>query len=208
MLNRTARFGAPVVLGAGDALAFSRRQPILAGRRRHRVAAFATAVVVGVSASAPMIHQGLAQSGPSRTLAMNPDGLTIYPSDYGPKETLDRVAAAVTDSGNAVLARIDHGAAAAKAGLELRPTEVLIFGNARAGTPLMQEAQTIGIDLPLKVLVWQDNKGQTWLGYNDPSWLAKRHGADIATAPVLAAMTAGLERLAKLATSQTAGRSP
>jgi uncharacterized protein (DUF302 family) len=139
---------------------------------------------------------------------MNPDGLTIYRSDYGPRETLDRVAAAVTDSGNAVLARIDHAAAAAMAGLELRPTAVLIFGNARAGTPLMQVAQTLGIDLPLKVLIWQDATGQTWLGYNDPSWIAKRHRIDISMASVLAAMTENLEKLAKLAISRTPGGLP
>ena len=77
-----------------------------------------------------------------------------------------------------ILARIDHAAAAANVGMALRPTEVLIFGNPLAGTPLMQAAQTIGIDLPLKALVWQDDAGKTWLAYNDPTWLARRHGAD------------------------------
>jgi uncharacterized protein (DUF302 family) len=134
---------------------------------------------------------------------MNPEGLNIRLSSYGPKETMDRLAASVVDNGLAILARIDHAAAAAKAGLELRPTEVLIFGNARAGTPLMQAAQTTGIDLPLKVLVWQDDKGETWLAYNDPSWLAKRHGANDGTDPVLANMTEGLSALADQATTQS-----
>jgi uncharacterized protein (DUF302 family) len=75
-------------------------------------------------------------------------------------------------------ARIDHAALAAEAGLALRPTEVIIFGNPRAGTPLMQASQTVGIELPLKALVWQDSSEKVWLGYNDPQWLAKRHGID------------------------------
>src|SRR5262249_18534229 len=76
--------------------------------------------------------------------------------------------------GLTVFARIDHAAGAAEVGLSLPPTWLLIFGNAKAGTPLMQSAQTIGIDLPLKALVWQDASGKTWLSYNDPAWLAKR----------------------------------
>jgi len=132
---------------------------------------------------------------------MDPEGLTIRPSSYGPKETMDRLAASLVDKGLAILARIDHAAAAANAGLELQPTEVLIFGNARAGTPLMNAAQTIGIDLPLKVLVWQDHKGDTWLAYNDPNWLAKRHGATLGTDRVLASMTERLSAVADEATS-------
>src|SRR5205085_3214284 len=131
-----------------------------------------------------------------RTVAMNPEGLTIRPSSYGPKETMDRLAASVVDKGMAILARIDHAAAAAKAGLELRPTEVLIFGNPRAGTPLMQAVQTVGIDLPLKALVWQDEAGAVWLAYNDPAWLAARHGALDGTDRVLRAMTDALVAVA------------
>jgi uncharacterized protein (DUF302 family) len=86
-------------------------------------------------------------------------------------------------------------------GLSLQPTEVLIFGNAKAGTALMQSVQTIGIDLPLKALVWQDTSGNTWLSYNDPAWLAKRHGLDRATEATLSAMAAALEALAKAATT-------
>ena len=104
---------------------------------------------------------------------MKPDGLTIRQSSYGPKETMDRLAAAVTDWGMTVLARIAHAAAAAEVDMELRPTAILMFGNPRAGTPMMQVAQTIGIDLPLKALVWQDENGKTWLAYNDPAWLAR-----------------------------------
>src|SRR5205085_3348222 len=136
-----------------------------------------------------------------RTVAMNPEGLTIRPSSYGPKETMDRLAASVVDKGMAILARIDHAAAAAKAGLELRPTEVLIFGNPRAGTPLMQAAQTIGIDLPLKALVWQGESGKTWLGYNDPKWLASRHDALAGSDRLLAIMTDAFVAVGKAATT-------
>jgi uncharacterized protein (DUF302 family) len=134
-----------------------------------------------------------------------PDGLTISPSSFGPKATADRLVAAVTKRGMAVLARIDHAAAATKVGLALRPTEVLIFGNPRAGTPLMQAAQTMGIDLPLRALVWQDEEGNTWLAWNDPKWLATRHGADVAANPVIAAMTDALAAVAREATTRAAG---
>src|SRR5580658_2536785 len=102
-------------------------------------------------------------------------GLITIQSSYGPKDTIDRLEAAVQAKGMTVFARIDHAAGATAAGLSLRPTEVLIFGNAKGGTPLMQAVQTIGIDLPLKALVWQDASGVTWLSYNDPAWLAARH---------------------------------
>jgi uncharacterized protein (DUF302 family) len=132
---------------------------------------------------------------------MIPDGLTSLASKYGPKETMDRLAGAVTARGMMVLARIDHAEAAAKAGLELRPTEVLIFGNPKAGTLLMQVAQAIGIDLPLKALVWQDEAGKTWLGYIEPAWLAKRYAADAGTDAVQGAMSAAIAAVAQEATS-------
>jgi uncharacterized protein (DUF302 family) len=98
-----------------------------------------------------------------------------------------------------VFARIDHAAGAAAVGLDLRPTELLIFGNARGGTPLMQAEQAIGIDLPLKGLVYEDAAGKTWLAYNDPRWLARRHGIKALSAPI-DAMAAVLGRLAAKAT--------
>jgi uncharacterized protein (DUF302 family) len=119
---------------------------------------------------------------------MTPDGLIACVSKFGPKETMDRLAAAVTTRGISIMARIDHAAAAAAIGMELRPTEVLIFGNPRAGTPLMQAVQTVGIDLPLNVPVWQEGDGMTWLAYNDPQWLAKRHGIDAGLDRTLHAM--------------------
>lgn len=132
---------------------------------------------------------------------MTPDGLTTIASMFGPKETMDRLVAAVTGRGMAVMARIDHAAAAAKVGMALRPTEVLIFGNPRAGTPLMQASQTLGIDLPLRALVWQDEAGATWLGYNDPTWLAHRHGALPGMDRTLDTMTTALLAVAQAATS-------
>ena len=86
-------------------------------------------------------------------------------------------------------------------GLPLRPTELLIFGNAKGGTPLMQSNQTIGIDLPLKALVWEDASGATWLSYNDPSWLAKRHGLGHEVEAAVSAMAAALNAITKTATT-------
>src|SRR5512137_1150255 len=100
---------------------------------------------------------------------MTIDGLTTVASSFGPKQTMDRLAAAATAKGLTVFARVDHAAGAAAAGLPLRPTELLVFGNATGGTPLMQAAQTIGVDLPLKALVYADAAGKTWLAYNDPA---------------------------------------
>jgi uncharacterized protein (DUF302 family) len=133
--------------------------------------------------------------------AMAADGLTTLRSSNGPKDTMDRLEADVKAKGLTVFARIDHAAGAAAVGLALRPTELLIFGNAKGGTPLMRSVQTIGIDLPLKALVWQDASGDTWLSYNDPSWLAKRHGLGPEVAATVNALTAALAALAKAATT-------
>jgi len=104
------------------------------------------------------------------------EGLTSIPSSFAPKETMDRLVAEIGAKGMTVFGRVDHAAGAAEVGLALRPTELIIFGNARGGTPLMQSLQTVGIDLPLKALVWQDAAGKTWLSYNQPEWIAHRHG--------------------------------
>lgn len=129
---------------------------------------------------------------------MSAEGLTTLPSRLGAKETMDRLAAAVTSRGMTVFARIDHAGGAAAVGMALRPTELLIFGNAKAGTPLMQAEQAIGIDLPLKALVFEDAAGKAWLAYNDPRWLAERHGLGAAAA--VAGMTAALGAVAAEAT--------
>ena len=103
------------------------------------------------------------------------EGLTTVQSDFGPDETMSLLEKEIQARGMTVFARINHAVLAAEAGLTLRPTELIVLGNRRGGTPLMQANQTIGIDLPLKALVWQDAAGQTWLSHNEPAWLAKRH---------------------------------
>ncbi|MBV8681459.1 MAG: DUF302 domain-containing protein [Caulobacteraceae bacterium] len=133
-----------------------------------------------------------------------PAGLIVAPSEHGPKETADRLVAAVTGHGMKVMARIDHAGAAASVGLSLRPTEVIIFGNPMGGTPLMQAVQTVGIDLPLKALVWQDEAGKTWVGYNAPQWIADRHGAAGGIEAPIGKMTQVLSDVVR----QAAGRDP
>ena len=120
---------------------------------------------------------------------MSVAGLIVRPSRHDPKATMDRFVAAVTSRGVPVIARVDHAAAAAAVDLALAPTEALIFGNPKAGTPLMQAAQTIGIDLPLRALVWQDASGATFVGYNDPRWLAQRHGVEAGNEAILNKMS-------------------
>jgi uncharacterized protein (DUF302 family) len=127
-------------------------------------------------------------------------GLMTIKSSYSPQETMNRLEAAVAAKGLTVFARINHAAGASAAGLSLRPTEVLIFGNAKGGTPLMQAVQTMGIDLPLKALVWQDASDETWLAWNDPAWIAARHGLSEAGA-VVGKLAALLDEIAKAATA-------
>lgn len=105
------------------------------------------------------------------------DGLVTVKSPHSAKETMNRLEELVKQRGLSVFNRIDHAAGAAKIGKTLRPTEVLIFGNPQGGSPVMECEQTVGIDLPLKALVWEDASSQVWLGYNDPAYLAQRHGA-------------------------------
>ena len=116
------------------------------------------------------------------------NGLVTLKSAFPVKETVDRLVHRVEAKGLTVFCRIDHAANAVSAGLKLRPTEVLIFGNAKGGTPLMQATQTIGIDLPLKALAWQDAGGQTWISYNDPVWLTERHGSEAQSVAAATAM--------------------
>lgn len=132
---------------------------------------------------------------------MAAEGLVSQKSSRSAKATLDRLAAALAGKGVTIFARIDHGGGAAAVGMSLRPTELLIFGNPKGGTPLMQEAQSAGIDLPLKALAWEDALGQAWLGYNDPAWIAQRHGLGAASAAPVKAMTALLAELARHATT-------
>jgi uncharacterized protein (DUF302 family) len=105
------------------------------------------------------------------------DGLIVMKSPHAAKETMNRFEAQAQQRGLKVFARVDHAAGAATVNKTLRATEVLIFGNPQGGTPLMECAQSMGIDLPLKALVWADAQGQVWLGVNDVAWLAARHKA-------------------------------
>ncbi|MGA2895879.1 MAG: DUF302 domain-containing protein [Xanthobacteraceae bacterium] len=131
---------------------------------------------------------------------MAADGLVTLRSNYGPKDTITKLEAEVKARGLSVFAHIDHAAGAASVGLPLRPTDLLIFGNAKGGTPLMQSAQTAGIDLPLKILVWQDAQGDTWLSYNDPVWIAKRHGLGPDVEATISALTNAIHAVSKAAT--------
>jgi uncharacterized protein (DUF302 family) len=127
---------------------------------------------------------------------MSVDGLKTILSSGGPKETMDRLEAEVKSKGLTVFARVNHAAGAKAADMELRPTEVLIFGNAKGGTPLMQADQRIGIDLPLKALVYEDEVGKVWLCYSDPKWLAQRYGLGAAVATNVEALSSALATLA------------
>jgi uncharacterized protein (DUF302 family) len=103
------------------------------------------------------------------------DGLVALKSPYSATDTMNRVEQIAKERGLTVFARVDHAAGAAKVGTTLRPTEVLIFGSPKGGAPFMECAQSVGIDLPLKALVWEDASSQVWLGYNDPAYIARRH---------------------------------
>jgi uncharacterized protein (DUF302 family) len=104
------------------------------------------------------------------------NGLTTVESAYPVRETIKRLISIIESKGMNVFGRIDHADNAIKQGLALRPTELIIFGNPKAGTLLMHDNQISGIDLPLKALAWEDEHGKTWLTYNDTSWIAHRHG--------------------------------
>jgi uncharacterized protein (DUF302 family) len=130
---------------------------------------------------------------------MSDDGLITIASKLSVKETIDRLASTVTSKGMTVFGRVDHGAGAVEVGMPLRPTELLIFGNAKGGTPLMQAKQTIGIDLPLKALAWEDADGKVWVTSNDPAWLARRHGLGADVNANVEALRAGLAAVTKAA---------
>jgi uncharacterized protein (DUF302 family) len=132
------------------------------------------------------------------------EGLTAFASSFDPRTTMDRLVAAIEKRGIAILARIDHAAAAEKFGLALRPTELLIFGHPRAGTPLMEAAQSAGIDLPLRALVWQNADARTWLAYNNPDWIGARHHIGAGLESTTQGMTADLMAVAKEATESAA----
>ena len=127
------------------------------------------------------------------------DGLISQKSKNSVDVTLDRLESIVTRKGLTVFARIDHSAGAKKVGLELRPTKLLIFGNPKVGTLMMQSNQVAGIDLPMKALAWEDETGQIWLTYSAASFLAGRHHIDDREA-VVEKMTGALRKFTSYAT--------
>ena len=131
---------------------------------------------------------------------MEGSGLVTVASRHSVPETIVRLRRAVEEHGLLVFAHVDHGAGAASVGEKLRPTELLLVGHPRGGTPLMQDEQTAGLDLPIRFLAWRDADGATWLTYNDASWLAERHGLGEASAGAVGAIAAGTAILARAAT--------
>jgi uncharacterized protein (DUF302 family) len=123
-------------------------------------------------------------------------GITRIASQHSVTTTIERLESLLKERGVMVFARIDFSGDAARAGLTMRPEQMLIFGNPKAGTPLMQSAPAAGLDLPLKALVWQDASGQTQVAYNDPQYIIRRHGLDAAFAANLAAVVPLIERAA------------
>jgi uncharacterized protein (DUF302 family) len=122
------------------------------------------------------------------------NGLIHLPSRHSVGETMQRLEALLNERGVTIFARIDHSGEAAKVGLKLRSTKLLIFGSPEAGTPLMKAAPTLAIDLPLKALLWRDAEGKVWLSYNDPSYLQQRHDFPAGMLPNIAGVTALFEK--------------
>jgi uncharacterized protein (DUF302 family) len=130
---------------------------------------------------------------------MTGSGVITVQSRFGVTETIDRLADIVLRSGLLVFARIDHAAGARDVGASLRPTELLIFGNPKGGTPLMQDRQIAGIDLPVKALAWEDADGEVWLSCNDAHWIAERHGLGDASKQAVEAIAAGMAKVIAVA---------
>jgi uncharacterized protein (DUF302 family) len=154
-------------------------------------------LIAGLSLFIPQVN-----AGKERTVTSSDRDteLVTLPSAHGVKETVERLKALLAQKKIQVFAHIDHAAEAEKVGLTLRPTQVLIFGNPKAGTPLMQSRQSIGLDLPLRALVWQDEAGRVWLSYRPVTLLAQRHrvaGQD----QTVKALDDGLAALARAATA-------
>ena len=130
------------------------------------------------------------------------NGLITIQSYYSVKETIDRLSSIVESKGLTVFVRIDHSENARKHGLDLRPTELIIFGNPNVGTGIMQDKQTAGIDLPMRALAWQDEVGSVWLTYNDVKWLADRHNLTSKSNATLQAIEEGMTMVGDKATKK------
>jgi uncharacterized protein (DUF302 family) len=128
------------------------------------------------------------------------EGLIKVKSAHSVQDTVDKLESVLKSKGMNVFGKVNHAEGAKKAGLELKPTQVVIFGNPKVGTPLMQCARSVAIDLPQKALVWEDDDGQVWLGYNDPAHLAARHSIE-GCDEVLKKVSGALGKFAAAATS-------
>ncbi len=133
------------------------------------------------------------------SLASADNGLVSIKSSHNVKQTGDRLENTLKAKGMTVFIRINHAEGAQKVGKKLRPTELIIFGNPKVGTPLMLNSQSAGIDLPQKALIWEDDAGQVWFSYNDPKYIAKRHNIT-ECAEVLKKIENALGNFAKMAT--------
>ena len=135
----------------------------------------------------------------TQVFAENSNGIIRIKSNHDVSTTLDKLENVLTSSGMTIFKRVNHSAGAEKAGLQLRPTELLIFGNPKVGTPLMLCSQTAALDLPQKALAYEDEDGQVWLAYNDPAYMAKRHGIQGCEKP-LQTVTNALAKFTRIAT--------
>lgn len=127
-------------------------------------------------------------------------GLVTVESRHSVAETIERLAAKATSLGMNVFTRVDHAAGARESGLGLQPTELVIFGNPKNGTVLMQDKRTIGLDLPIRALAWEDENGKVWLTLNDPAWLAQRHSLSASSADAVKALEMRTSAVTKYAT--------
>ena len=123
------------------------------------------------------------------------DGIITIPSNHSVEETIEKLKAILQSKGITLFALIDHSGEAARAGMEMRPTKLLIFGNPKGGTPVMLAAPSSAIDLPLKILIWEDAQGKVWVTYNGPMYLQERHNIPTELLPNLSV----IEALAKSA---------
>jgi uncharacterized protein (DUF302 family) len=124
-------------------------------------------------------------------------GFIVIPASQSVAATIDRLESALRERGILIFARIDFSGDATRAGLTMRPEQLLLFGNPKAGTPLMIASPTAGLDLPLKALAYEDQAGKTWLAYNDPHYVVRRHGIGEAMIANLAAVTPLLQQAAQ-----------
>ncbi|MDO5087479.1 MAG: DUF302 domain-containing protein [Comamonadaceae bacterium] len=168
------------------------------GRHAALPAALAALLLGGCAAVQPKASPAAEPAATASAAPESAAGLVSVPSQHSVKASLDRLTQMAQARGLMVFARVDHSGEAQKVNLPLRPTQVLILGAPKAGTPLMQSRQTTAIDLPLKVLAWEDAQGRTWLSYNDAEWLQQRHGFT----PALKANLAGLAKLVDAAAAR------